>query len=147
MAPSNVARLRGAPPSCRTRCTPGIGVLIGVAAGNSTVSILVAQLVDIPSIILGGLMVPTSIMPAGLQRISLLLPATHCMRAFAGMAMPGFTGTPWVSLAVMIASIVISFGLSALLFEWDSRASAPSRRAWAALLAIAPFAVAAVIGA
>jgi ABC-2 type transport system permease protein len=37
----------------------GIGVLIGVAAGNSTVSILVAQLIYIPSIILGGLMFPT----------------------------------------------------------------------------------------
>jgi ABC-2 type transport system permease protein len=123
----------------------GIGVLIGVAAGNNTVSILAAQLIYIPSIILGGLMVPSAVLPPGLQRISLLLPATHSMRVFVGMGMPGSTGTPWLSIAVMAASIVVSFGLSALLFEWDSRASAPSRKAWAALLAIVPFVAAAVI--
>ena len=125
----------------------GIGVLIGVAAGNSTVSILVAQLIYIPSIVLGGLMVPSAMLPAGLRRVALLLPASHSMQAFIGLGMPGSTGTPWLSIGVMAASIVVSFGLSALLFEWDSRASAPSRKAWAALLAIAPFAVAALIGA
>ena len=124
----------------------GIGVLIGVAAGNNTVSILVSQLVYIPSIILGGLMVPASMLPAGLRRISLLLPATHSMRAFAGLGMPGSTGIPWLSIGVLAASIVVSFGLAALLFEWDSRARAPSRKAWAALAAAVPFVVAAVIG-
>jgi ABC-2 type transport system permease protein len=125
----------------------GIGVLIGVAAANNTVCILVSQLIYIPSIILGGLMVPAAMLPAGLQRVSLLLPASHSMRVFIGLGMPGSTGTPWLSLGVMAASIVLSFGLSALLFEWDSRASAPSRKAWAALLAIVPFAASALIGA
>ena len=123
----------------------GIGVLIGVAAGSSTVSILVAQLIYIPSIILGGLMVPAAILPAGLQRVSLLLPATHSMKVLVGLGMPGSAGTPWLSIAVVAASIILSFGLSALLFEWDSRASAPSRKAWAALLAIVPFVAAAVM--
>jgi hypothetical protein len=69
------------------------------------------------------------------------------MRVFMGLGMPGSAGTPWLSLGVMAASIVLSFGLSALLFEWDSRASAPSRKAWAALLAVVPFAAAALVGA
>jgi ABC-2 type transport system permease protein len=117
----------------------GIGVLIGVAAGNSTVSILVGQLIYIPSIILGGLTVPTSFLPAGLQRVALLLPATHSMRVFMGLGMPGSETVPWLSIGVLAASVVVSFGLSALLFEWDSRASVPSRKAWAALLGIVPF--------
>jgi hypothetical protein len=58
----------------------GIGVLIGVAAGNATVPILVGQLIYIPSIILGGLMVPASILPPALARLSKLLPASHAMR-------------------------------------------------------------------
>jgi ABC-2 type transport system permease protein len=124
----------------------GLGVLIGVAAGNNTVSILVAQLIYIPSLILGGLMVPSSLLPAGLRRISLLLPATHSMKAFIGLGMPGSTEIPWLSIGVLGASIAMSFGLAALLFEWDSRAQAPSRKAWAALLASAPFVVAALIG-
>jgi ABC-2 type transport system permease protein len=125
----------------------GIGVLIGVAAGNATVTILLSQLIYIPSIVLGGIMVPTSILPPALQRISLLLPATHCMKVFAGLAMPDGGAVPWLSLGVLAASIVLSFGLAALLFEWDSRAAAPSRKAWLAVLGIAPFVVAAVVGA
>ena len=92
-------------------------------------------------------MVAPSILPPSLQRVSLLLPATHSMRVLNGLGMPGSTGTPWLSLGVMGASILITFGLAALLFEWDSRAQAPSRKAWAALIALAPFAVAALIGA
>jgi ABC-2 type transport system permease protein len=124
----------------------GIGVLIGVAAGNATVTILLSQLIYIPSIVLGGIMVPTGVLPPVLQRVSLLLPATHSMRVFAGLAMPGGDGVPWLSLGVLAASVVLSFGLAALIFEWDTRAAAPSRKAWLALLGIAPFAVAAIIG-
>jgi ABC-2 type transport system permease protein len=116
----------------------GIGVLIGVAAGNATVSILVGQLVYIPSIILGGLMVPASILPPALGRLSQLLPATHAMNVFT-------SGTPWPSVGVLGASALISFLLAGLLFEWDSRARQPSRRAWFALLAIAPYGAAALL--
>jgi ABC-2 type transport system permease protein len=122
----------------------GICVLIGVAAGNATVTILLSQLIYIPSIVLGGIMVPASILPPALQRISLLLPASHCMKVFVGLAMPDGGAVPWLSLGVLAASIVLSFGLAALIFEWDSRAAAPSRKAWLALLALAPFVVAAL---
>jgi hypothetical protein len=47
---------------------------------------------------------------------------------------------------VLAASIVLSFALAALAFEWDSRAAQPSRKAYAALLAVIPYAAAALIG-
>jgi ABC-2 type transport system permease protein len=122
----------------------GLGVLIGVAAGNSNVSILVSQLLYIPSILLGGIMVPASVMPSAFQRIGLLLPASHAMRVFTGLA---YGGTPaWGSLGVLAASIVLSFALAALVFEWDTRAAQPSRKAYAALLALVPYAVSALLG-
>jgi ABC-2 type transport system permease protein len=124
----------------------GIGALIGVAARTTTVTTLVAQLIYIPSIILGGLTVPLSILPAGLQRIALLLPATHAMRVFTALGMPGSAAVPWTSLAVLGSSVVISFVLAALLFEWDSRASVPSRKAWCAVLGLLPYACALVLG-
>jgi ABC-2 type transport system permease protein len=125
----------------------GIGTLIGVVAGSATASMLLGQLLYIPSIILGGLTVPLSALPGGLQKISLLFPATHCMKVFMGLGMPGSTGTPWGSIAVLAASTIISFVLSAVLFSWDSRATAPSRRVWAGLLAAVPFVIAALTGA
>jgi ABC-2 type transport system permease protein len=125
----------------------GIGVLVGVAAGNTTVSILVGQFVYIPSIILGGLMVPSSLLPSGLQRISLLLPATHGMRVFAALGTGGAAQPiPVLSICVLAAGALLSFALAALLFEWDSRASQPSRKAFAAILGIAPYVAAALVG-
>jgi ABC-2 type transport system permease protein len=125
----------------------GIGVLIGVAAGNTTVSILVGQLIYIPSIILGGLMVPPAALPSALQRVGLLLPATHSMRAFEalGGGAQGMSGTA-LSAGVLAASAVLSFVLAAVLFQWDTRASQPNRKALAALIAMAPYLAAALIG-
>jgi ABC-2 type transport system permease protein len=124
----------------------GIGVLIGVVAGNPTATILVSQLIYIPSIVLGGIMVPTSVLPPVLQRLSLLLPATHAMRVFAGLAMPGGAGIPWLSIGVLCAGTAMCLAMAALLFEWDTRAAAPSRRSWLAVLAVLPYAAAALAG-
>jgi ABC-2 type transport system permease protein len=124
-----------------------LGVLIGVAAGKDASAILVSQLIFVPSIMLGGLMVPARMMPEGLQRIALVLPSTHCMRAFAGLGgMNGGAAIPWASLLVLGSSAVLSFGLALALFEWDSRANRPSRKALAAILGIVPYAVAALVG-
>ena len=142
-APSNVAGFVAA--AILSYLTyAGLGVLIGVAAGNANVSILVSQLLYIPSILLGGIMVPASVMPRAFQRIGLLLPASHAMRVFTGLAYGG--AAPWGSLAVLGASVVLSFVLAATLFEWDSRAAQPSRKAYAAILVVLPYAVSAVIG-
>lgn len=124
-----------------------IGVLIGVAASKDTSATLLSQLVFIPSILLGGLMVPARVLPEGLQRIALLLPSTHCMRVFAGLGgLGGGAGVPWASLLVLGSSVALSFGLATALFEWDSRANRPSRKAYAAALAIAPYVVGAFVG-
>jgi ABC-2 type transport system permease protein len=143
----------------------GIGVLIGVAAGNTSLSILLGQLIYIPSIILGGLMVPPSVLPAALRRIGLLLPATHSMRAFAAVGagaasgpgaagVSGAAGLSWAagfsgpagSVGVLAAGAVLSFVLAAVLFQWDTRASQPNRKALAALLALVPYVAAALLG-
>jgi ABC-2 type transport system permease protein len=125
----------------------GLGVLIGVAAASDNASMLIAQLIYIPSILLGGLMMPASILPPALQRVSLLLPATHAMRVFEslGFSRPA-SAFPWLSGGVLAASILISFVLSAVLFQWDSRASQPGRKYYAALAVIAPYALAAAAG-
>jgi ABC-2 type transport system permease protein len=117
----------------------GLGALIGTAAPNSRAVVLLAQLVFVPSMILGGLMMPVSMLPASLAKIANLLPTTHAMAAFNQLAYQqhGATGG-WTSLVVLLVSGIASFGLAVFLFEWDPTLK---RRhpAWLAILALVPY--------
>jgi ABC-2 type transport system permease protein len=80
----------------------GAGALIGVAAANSRSTILLGQLFYLPSIMLGGMMVPAAALPPVLARVSLLLPASHAMRVFSALGMqPESAPFPWLSVAVL----------------------------------------------
>ena len=125
----------------------GIGALIGVAAANNRATILIGQFVYLPALMLGGLMFPQSLLPPVLARVSLLLPTTHAMRVFTALGMePSQAAFPWLSAAVLASGATLSFVLSAVIFQWDSRMSQPNRKAALAFLGILPYAVAAVIG-
>jgi len=123
-----------------------LSALIGVVAKSSQSATLLAQLVYLPSVLLGGLMVPEELLPAAVARGASLLPATQTMRAFNalafdGAAVSGAAATPLVFLAV---SVVLNLALCLMLFEWDNRTV---RRAHAfGLLALLPFALAVAIG-
>ncbi len=126
----------------------GLGLALGVAAGNANASILLAQAVYIPSILLGGLMVPLSILPDAFRRIALLLPSSHGMILFKALGYPqAGQAFPWLSLAVLGGGAVLSFALAAWIFQWDSRASQPNRKAFAALAMLVPYAIAVLAGA
>jgi ABC-2 type transport system permease protein len=99
----------------------GISVVIGVISPSTRMTVLWAQLFYIPSMLLGGLMLPTSMLPEVAAKISRLLPATHAMNVFNGLAMgrePVFSD--WGSLSVLLLSGVLGFGLAIYLFNWDS---------------------------
>ncbi len=125
----------------------GAGALIGVAAANNRSTILLGQLFYLPSIMLGGMMVPAAALPPVLARVSLLLPASHAMRVFAALGMqPGSGPFPWISVAALGAGAACAFALAALLFQWDSRQSQPGRRTYLAVLGLLPYVVAAIVG-
>ncbi len=122
-----------------------LSALIGVVAPSSRAGTLLAQLVFVPSVILGGLMVPAELLPAGIARGALLLPATGAMRGFTALAMEG--GAAGLSgaapLLVLAVSIVLNLILCRVLFEWNARARGARR--FMALLALAPFLVAVAV--
>ncbi len=95
----------------------GLGALIGTVASSSRAAILVSQLVYIPSIMLGGLMMPANVLPDGLSTLAKLFPASHVMRSFAG----GKPGT--VSLLLLAAGAFLAFGMAMFLYEWDQKNS------------------------
>jgi ABC-2 type transport system permease protein len=124
----------------------GLGVLIGVVSTNSRTTVLIAQLVFLPSMLLGGMMMPTSMLPPTLARISMLLPASHAMNALSGYAL-GMTTTfsPLFSVLILLAGGVLAFGLAIYLFDWDSHNTQHQRPRYLALIALIPYIIGALL--
>lgn len=124
----------------------GLGALIGVIASDSRSTILWSQLVYLPSMMLSGMMVPVSMLPASLSMVSKLLPASHAMEAYLGLAYGRETSwSPVLALIVLLAGGVLAFAMSVYLFSWDSRnATRRASVAWA-LVALLPYVAAALL--
>jgi ABC-2 type transport system permease protein len=117
-----------------------LGMLIGVVSPNSRTIVLFSQAIFLPSMILGGLMVPSSLLPPSLYRISLLLPTSYAMNAWRGLAF-GMAPTfdPRWALLVLLSSGVIAFVLAIYLFNWDSKNQRAGHNPFLALLTLVPF--------
>lgn len=118
------------------------GALIGVISANSQATVLWSQLIFLPSMLIGGLMLPLSLLPKAIRPFSALLPTSHAMQAFLGLAYEKPTMlNPFVSVGVLLASGVLAFGLAIYLFNWDSRNQTRRGHPLLALLALTPFVI------
>jgi ABC-2 type transport system permease protein len=123
----------------------GLGMAIGTLMPNPRAGMLVSQFLYLPSIMLGGLMFPSSLLPKGLGAVSRFLPASWSMEAM--QAVWGGTGAgsrPCLAPLVLAATGFAGFLVSLALFEWHS---SPTRRpAWrlAGLMVLVPSAAAAL---
>ena len=117
----------------------GLSVLIGVISANSRITVLWSQLFFIPSIMLGGMMIPLSMLPDVAVKFAQLLPATHAMNAFNGLAM-GYAAdfSAWGSVVVMALTGLLAFALAVYLFSWDSRNTTRRGHPALALLVLLP---------
>jgi len=120
----------------------GISVLIGVISSSTRVTVLWSQLIFLPSMLLGGLMIPYSMLPDVVGRVSQVLPATQAMNAFNGLAMGNVADfDPWGSIMVLFASGALAFVLAIYLFSWDSHNATRRGHPLLALLALLPYVV------
>lgn len=118
----------------------GIAILIGVISASSRVTVLYSQLVFLPSMLLGGLMIPYSMLPTAAAQASQLLPATHAMNAMRGLVMGGSPDfNVWISLAVLAISGILAYGLALYLFSWDRHNTAQRGHPVLALLVLVPY--------
>jgi ABC-2 type transport system permease protein len=125
---------------CMAAACAGLSVLIGVISPSSRVTVLWSQLIFVPSMILGGLMLPYTMLPEAAQKLAQLLPATQAMNAFNGLAMGKEAAfSPWGSVGMLAACAALAFGLAAFLFSWDSRNARRRGHPALALLALLPF--------
>jgi len=117
-----------------------ISVLIGVISPSTRMTVLWSQLIFLPSMLLGGLMIPNSLLPEAVGKIARILPATLAMNAFNGLAMGmGADFNLWGSIIVLIVSGVVAFGMAIYLFSWDSRNSTRRGHPVMALLVLLPY--------
>jgi len=122
--------------------TAGMAMVIGVVSSNSRVVILWSQLVFIPSMLLGGIMIPYGELTPGVAKASQLLPATQAMNAFRGLAMGEVADFgPWVSIVSLLACGVVGFGLALFLFSWDSHNTVRRGHPALGFLVLAPLAL------
>ncbi|MFZ1397222.1 MAG: ABC transporter permease [Candidatus Promineifilaceae bacterium] len=118
----------------------GLGLLIGVVSPSTRLTVLYSQIVFIPSMILGGLMLPYSMLPEAAQTFAQLMPATHAMNAFNGLAMGAVADfNPWASVGMLASSGMLAFGLALYLFSWDSKNNQRRGHPSLALLAFVPY--------
>jgi hypothetical protein len=78
--------------------------------------------------------------------VSLLLPATHAMNAFRGLAYGWETSFSAVwSLVILLAGGLIAFALAVFLFQWDNHN--PNRRLspFLAVLVLVPYLIAVLL--
>jgi len=120
----------------------GISVLIGVVSSSSRITVLWSQLVFVPSMLLGGLMLPYSMLPDAAGKVAQLLPATQAMNAFNGLAMGKVADfAPWGSVIVLFASGLLGFALAIYLFSWDSHNTKRRGHPLMGLLVLLPYVV------
>lgn len=120
----------------------GLAVLIGVIAPNSRMTILYAQAIFLPSMLIGGVMVPYSLLPETAASFAQLLPVTHAMNAFHGLAMGGVADfNPYWSIIVLFIVGQLAFALAWYLFSWDNRDEDRRGHPALAFLALLPFAI------
>ncbi len=120
----------------------GVSVLIGVVSPSSRMTVLWSQLIFVPSMLLGGLMLPYSMLPDVARKFAQLLPATQAMNAFNGLAMGKVAAfSPWGSVIMLFVSGVLAFGLAVYLFSWDSRNTTRRAHPLLALLVLLPYIV------
>lgn len=118
----------------------GLGSLIGVISANTRVTVLWSQMLYLPSMLISGMMVPLSMLPAAFSRIALLLPPTYALQAFRGLALdqPAAISPLW-SVVILLAGGVLAFALAIYLFDWDRHNAARRGHPLMALLALLPY--------
>lgn len=119
-----------------------MSALIGVVSSSSRVAILWSQLIFVTSILLGGLMIPNQVLPEEIGMVSILLPATHAMNAFRGLAMGHEVSfSPLVSSVVLFLGSLLAYFLAIYLFNWDHQNDTRQGHPLLGILAFVPYAI------
>lgn len=124
----------------------GLGILLGVVAPSSQAAVLMGQAVFLPSMLIGGLMFPTSFLPEALGKIALLLPTTHAMNLYNTFALGiPYDLNPYLSTTVLYWGGALAIGFAIYLFNWDSQNQTQRGNSKWAFIALIPYLIGLVL--
>ena len=111
-----------------------LGLIMGSASKDMRSAPAIGNMIFFPMIFLSGAALPIQMLPGWLQSFGRMLPTTYLVESLEGVMLRGETLTQQgLTLAVMIVSCVVAFGLSSLLFRWESTQPLGAKRVGAAL--------------
>ncbi|WP_100489321.1 ABC transporter permease [Sporolactobacillus pectinivorans] len=91
-----------------------VGLFIGVISKNASFASMLAMVIFLPSLLLSGMMFPTSLLPKVLQWAGRIFPATYALQAFDGFAYQMKTNLNAGGSLVIIAVIGLVLALATL---------------------------------
>ncbi len=99
-----------------------LGLLTGSVARDMRTAPLISNLIYFPMLFLSGASMPLFLMPAWLQRISRLLPATYSVELLRGaiLGTEDLRGLA-VPAAILIFTGIVALAFNSWLFRWESR--------------------------
>jgi len=122
--------------------------LIGVVSNSTQSSVLLSQVVFLPSMLIGGLMIDLAALPDGVGAVARLLPTSNAVQAFIGYAYDEATVIdPALAVAVLAAGGLVALVLAIGLFSWDSDNHTRRLHPALALLAVVPYVLGALVSA
>jgi ABC-2 type transport system permease protein len=124
----------------------GISVLIGVVSPSTNFQVMLSQIIFIPAMLVGGVMLPYEFLPEAAQMLSRAFPSTHAMNAFNGLAMGGTANfSAWGSVLILFSSGILAFGLAVYLFNWDRSNETRRGHPTLAFIALLPYLISMIL--
>ncbi len=124
----------------------GIAALIAVVSSSTQATVMWSQLVFLPSMLIGGLMVDLAALPTSVLPAAKLLPSTYAVQAMLGSAWQAETILDVdLSVVVLLVTGGLALALARLLFEWDPQNQTRRISVWWAATVLLPLASAALI--
>lgn len=111
-----------------------LGLIMGSSAKDMRSAPAIGNLIFFPLVFLSGAALPSQMLPGWLQSFGRMLPTTYLVQALDGVMVQHQSLAQQVApLAVLLLSGLVSFGLSSLLFRWESTQPLGAKRVAAAL--------------
>ncbi|MGI8482498.1 MAG: amidohydrolase family protein [Chthoniobacterales bacterium] len=97
-----------------------IGSIVAAVVNTSQEAQILTQLLYMPMIFLSGAMIPLSVLPGWLQKVTQFIPSTYLTSGMSGILQHGETlAQNWKSIAALLVSAAVGLLVATKIFRWE----------------------------